>query len=87
MTYVVLGRGLAHAGQTREATAAWSRALEVLADPEREGASPHVLDARARALIYLGRVGEAESIVNTLVENGYARPDFMALCRERGLSV
>ena len=86
-THIVLGRALARAGQSREAAAEWSRALEVLSDQKRGSGSPQMLDARARALLYLGRSEEAESIVTSLLESGYLRPDFVALCRERGLAI
>lgn len=82
-TYILLGRAHARSGRPREATTAWGRALEIVEPLGSEARSPVILDPRARALLYLGRLEEAEPIVASLTESGYARPDFVALWRER----
>ena len=86
-TYILLGRGHALSEREVEATTAWLKALEFLEQDEGGREAPPRLDAKARALLYLGRVEEAEPIIKSLVESGYARPDFVALCRERGVLI
>jgi len=85
-TYILLGRGFERSGRPDEATTAWKRALEILEPLGTENPPPQLLDPWARALLHLGRIEEAAPIVASLTENGYARPDFVALCREAGLS-
>ena len=82
--YILLGRGHASSDRHHQATTAWSRALEILETLGSAVRRPQVLDPWARALLYLGHLEEAEPIVASLTESGYARPSFVALNRELG---
>ncbi|MGE3274385.1 MAG: protein kinase [Vicinamibacterales bacterium] len=81
---VLLGRTLAGGGRVREAAGAWQDAV-ALGSSARDADRWRMLEIRASALVYAGRLDEAAPIVDRLQALGFARPSFLRLCREAGL--
>ncbi len=83
--HLLLGEVARLEGDETRARQAWGRARQILEPRAGESSDPLLLDSWARALLYLGRKQEAEAVVEHLSVRGYAPPDFVELCRARGI--
>jgi eukaryotic-like serine/threonine-protein kinase len=83
LAYVRLLSAELHAreGAAAAARAAWNSALEVL-DTSMPGDELRALDARARALVGVGRANEARTLVAQLQQSGYREPAFTRFATE-----
>jgi len=81
------GEVLAAMGRRSDARSSWERAVETIETQARDSRDKELLDPLARALLHLGRTGEAEPIVRELQALGYRDPRFLAVCRRHGLKV
>jgi tetratricopeptide (TPR) repeat protein/predicted Ser/Thr protein kinase len=86
-TLVELGRLRERGGDSRAARACWEGALEAVAGIAGDDGAVPFRNARAKALLLLGRVDEARPVVAALVATGWSDPDLLALGRARGLPV
>ena len=80
------GRIEAAVNRNEQARASWMEALPVL---EPIASSAHRITNQAvyaQILLGLDRVAEAGPIVKRLLDCGYANPDLLAICREKGLA-
>ena len=84
---VELGRLREREGDPRAARACWEEALEAVAGIAGDAGAVSFRNARAKALLLLGRVDEARPVAAALVATGWSDPDLHALCRARGLPV
>jgi tetratricopeptide (TPR) repeat protein len=81
--YLALGNICAAEGDLPRAREAWTHSAALLAPLERKAQTPQVLDTLARALLQLGRAGEAAPLVERLTKAGYRAPDFVSATAER----
>lgn len=81
----LLGEIEARSGRESAAKVLWQRALDAIEPMARGSSNLLVLEARARALLHLGRIDEAAPLVASLDAFGYADSDFVAFCRQKGL--
>lgn len=73
-------------GDAGKAEEAWRRAVATI-EPVTAGTEVvKFLQAHATALLYLDRVEEARPLADRLLIKGWTDPDFLALCRRRGLA-
>jgi serine/threonine protein kinase/Tfp pilus assembly protein PilF len=84
---VELGRLREREGDAPSARLCWEEALEAVAKIAGEADAVSFRNARAKALLLLGRVDEARPVVAGLVAKGWNDPDLVALCRARGLAL
>jgi eukaryotic-like serine/threonine-protein kinase len=86
-SHALLEVGLAEArlGSPRRARVAWQRARETIEPIAQASGSTDHLAAHGLALLHLDQLDEARPIVETLLERGYRRADFLALVREKKL--
>jgi len=84
---VELGRLREREGDPHAARACWEEALEAVAGIAGDAGAVSFRNARAKALLLLGRVDEARPVAAALVATGWSDPDLLALCRARGLPV
>lgn len=80
--HLLQGRLEARAGEPAAARRHWEQALALL---EPAAVDTDTLDARAQALLLLHRDEEARVVAKELFGRGYAQPDFIRLCRDRGI--
>ncbi len=79
------GRTEAAMGKTVEAQASWKEAFSIL-EPLAKNAEGVVEQATyAEILLCLGKTEEARPVVKKVLATGYKNPDFITLCREKGL--
>ena len=83
----LVGQGRLYKSLRSDAAAAesWSRAAELMQPLTRTSEVGAFLSTHSVALLYLGRVDEARSMVNRLLARGWSRPDFLELCRQYAL--
>ena len=72
-------------GRSSEGQSSWKEALATLGPTAKGAQSTSDQDTYAQILLCLGRTEEAKPIVKRLLDGGYKDPDFLALCREKGL--
>jgi hypothetical protein len=84
---VELGRLREREGDARSARSRWEEALEAVAGIAGDAGAVSFQNARAKALLLLGRVDEARPVVAGLFAKGWNDPDLLAFCRARGLAV
>jgi tetratricopeptide (TPR) repeat protein len=84
-TLVELGELQRDAGQAARAAASWREAATLMAPLTAHSEAVDFLDTHARALLYLGRTGEARPLVEALLARGWNDAEFLALCRRRRL--
>jgi eukaryotic-like serine/threonine-protein kinase len=77
--HLALGDALAAAGRPAEAAAEWERAAARLAPLAEGSGDPRVLAPLARALLLLGRTGEAAPLVARLDASGYRQRELTEL--------
>ncbi|MGA8278725.1 MAG: TIR domain-containing protein [Rhodanobacteraceae bacterium] len=82
----VLGRIAAVRKDTATARRHWAQARDTVAPIARSSQDPNILAASARALLLLGDVETARSLVTKLATTGYRPPDFVALVASRKLA-
>lgn len=87
---VSIGTVWAAKGEAARAKEIWERAEELSADfaVQLEQTDDYILEARASALIYLGRIEDARVLVKHLQETGWidsTTSTFVELCRDNGL--
>jgi len=80
----LLGRIEADNGRDSEAIEHWQEALDAIEPLARDTSNLLVLEARARALLHLGRLEEVAPLIASLDTRGYADSDFVAFCRRNG---
>lgn len=80
--HLLRGRLEARMGDPAAADRHWEQALGLL---EPAAVDTDTLDARAQALLLLHRDEEARLVAEELFGRRYAQPDFVRLCRDRGL--
>ncbi len=85
LALALLGEIEAARGRRADAEALWQSALEVIEPLAPGSTNLLVLEARARALLHLGRLDEAAPLLTSLGERGYADADFVAFCRRNGV--
>ena len=71
MTHTLVGRIWAARAADEQAREAWLRAAETIAPLARSSGDVETLDAWVRPLVYLGRVEEAQPIIERLNRMGY----------------
>ena len=79
------GRLQERGGDRRAARESWEGALAARAPLAAAEGAVSVQNARAKALLLLGRVEEARPVVASLQTKGWRDPDLDAICRSRGL--
>ena len=80
-----LGMVRAALGANDAARQAWQEAAGIIAPIAEATNAAYYLDTLALALLNLGRVDEAQPIVERLRAAGWDDPDFLELCRRHGL--
>ena len=80
-----LGEVFAAAGRHADATAAWTKAAQLVEPVARGSSDWRVLAPWARSLLYLGRLQEAAPVVQQLLSSGYRERRFIDLCTQQGL--
>jgi len=84
-TLVEIGKLKRGSGQNAGAEESWREAADLMAPLTVHTEAVDFLDTHARALLYLGRTGEARPLVNALLARGWNDAELLDLCRERGL--
>jgi len=85
--YLALGDAAQRRGDTTAARRAWGGALAAADSATRAAGVAELRVLDATALVGLGRVEEARPIVQTLEQQGYRRPNWLAHMRAVGLSM
>jgi eukaryotic-like serine/threonine-protein kinase len=83
--YLALGDAAQRLGDATAARRAWSSALAVVDSVTSATSVSELRVLRASALLSLGRVDEARPVVQTLEQQGYRRPRWIARMRAAGL--
>jgi len=73
---LVQGRARAALGDAAGAAAAWGEALRVLLPLDAISQDPRITEAHASALMFLGRIEEAQPLLRELTAAGYRNPEF-----------
>ncbi|MGD8867565.1 MAG: protein kinase [Gemmatimonadales bacterium] len=81
-TLIDLGRIRQRLESDEEARADWVRALETV-EAATGTQETRLRAARARALLYLGRVEDARPVIESLARGGYGKVDLIDLARQR----
>lgn len=84
-TYILLGQAWMGSRNPKQAEQAWSRAVRLLTPAAVGSKDRRILEPLASALIYLGRLTEAEPLAGFLLRAGYRKTSFVTLCHNRGL--
>lgn len=83
--YLALGEILARAGDAQAARTARARALAAVDSAARATGQTELLAVQASALLDLGRVDDAWSVVTELRRRGYRQPSYITRLRRAGL--
>ncbi len=83
--YVTVGLQLQELGSPVFANAALQSAVDFIKPHVNQSAGSKILDTYVMPLLYLDRVEEARPVVESLLEQGWDQPTFLAECQRLGL--